>query len=169
MTHRPTLKTDRFTLSPLVLSDEPAIEHYVSDIRIAWMVSSITHPNPEGATRAFLERVVDPANPDVTWSIRQEDTLLGVITLRGNGELGYWLGPDHWGKGIMTEAGKAVVDHAFARGETRVHAQRFADNEASGRVLEKLGLNKVGFDEPEFCPTRDAIVEKYLYERKNDG
>ena len=167
-TDRPTLTTDRLILTPLRLEDEPWIEPYVSDIRIARMVSSITYPNPPGATRAFLKRVVDPENPDITWAIERGQTGLGVITLRGDGELGYWLGPDHWGQGIMTEAGQAVVAFAFARGETRLHAERFADNGASGKVLEKLGLKPTGVQSSETCTTRNERVQKLFYERLRD-
>ena len=166
---RPTLTTERLTLKPVTLEDENEIEKYVSDIRVARMVSSITHPNPPGATRAFLKRVIDPENPDITWAIRQDVALLGVITLRGDGEIGYWLGPEHWGQGIMTEAGKRIVAYAFSRGDVRVHAQRFDDNPASGRVIEKIGMTFTGHGTPEFCPLRNKNVPKLLYERLRDG
>jgi len=161
---RPTLRTERLTLQPLALEDEADIEALLTDRRIARMTTSISYPNPAGATRAFLERVIDPKNADITWAIRQGDICLGVITLRGTGELGYWLGPNYWGQGIMTEAGKAVVAHAIARGETRIHAQHFIDNPASGRVMEKLGLACIGPGKPMFCKARGETMEQLQYE-----
>jgi len=166
--HRPILTTNRLILKPLALEDETAIERLLEDPRIARMTSSISFPNPSGATQGFLERVIDAANPDITWAINRNDDLLGVITLRGDGELGYWLGPEHWGQGIMTEAGQAIVAFGFERGETRIHAQHFIDNPTSGRVMEKLGLVKIGMGTPVYCPSRDKTVEQLLYERMRD-
>jgi len=56
-------------------------------------------------------------------------------------ELGFHLLPASWGKGLATEAARAVIDHAFntvaARG---LFAGHHPDNAASRRVLEKLGF-----------------------------
>lgn len=55
-------------------------------------------------------------------------------------EMGYWLGEPFWGRGIMTEAVKAMTSYAFARFDLyRVYAGVFASNPASARVLEKAG------------------------------
>jgi len=162
---RPTLETGRLILKPLTLEDEEAIEDLLKDPRIARMTTSISFPNPKGETLAFLKRVIDPENLDITWSIRMNERVLGVITLRGSGEMGYWLGPEHWGAGIMTEAGEAVITHAIERGDTRVHAQHFFDNPASGRVMEKLGMTRIGEGTRMFSKARNETVRQVLYER----
>jgi RimJ/RimL family protein N-acetyltransferase len=55
-------------------------------------------------------------------------------------EIGYWLGRAAWGRGIATEALRAVSDLAFARHDVgRLQACVFAWNPASVRVLEKAG------------------------------
>lgn len=55
-------------------------------------------------------------------------------------EIGYWLGEAFWGRGIATEAVRAVTQWAFSRfGICRVEAVVFAWNPASMRVLEKAG------------------------------
>jgi hypothetical protein len=38
---------------------------------------------------------------------------LGTDVSRRSGEIGYWLGPPFWGRGIATEALRAVTDYAF--------------------------------------------------------
>jgi RimJ/RimL family protein N-acetyltransferase len=55
-------------------------------------------------------------------------------------EIGYWLAEPFWGRGIATEAVKAMTTYAIAKHAlTRVYA-RVADwNTASVRVLEKAG------------------------------
>ena len=55
--------------------------------------------------------------------------------------LGYWLGEDFWGRGIMTDAVAAFIDFCFENFPfRRVSAEVFANNPASARVLEKAGF-----------------------------
>ena len=60
--------------------------------------------------------------------------------LRRSAELGYWLGEEYWGRGIMTEAVRLVTDYAFKSFDiNRIYAGIIEYNAASGRVLEKNG------------------------------
>lgn len=59
---------------------------------------------------------------------------------RVGAEIGYWLGRPHWGRGIATEAVKAITAQAFAHFDfLRLQASVFSWNPASARVLEKAG------------------------------
>lgn len=75
------------------------------------------------------------------------DERLGDVSLapiddrRGWANLGFWIHPDHQGEGYATEAARLVVTHGFT--ELRLHrisATIVASNEASQRVVEKLGF-----------------------------
>jgi len=56
-------------------------------------------------------------------------------------ELGYCLGKDHWGRGIATEASRAVVRFGFeSKKLERIIAVVIPENTASWRVLEHIGL-----------------------------
>lgn len=58
-----------------------------------------------------------------------------------SGELGYWLSPEYWGKGIMTQAVGQICREAFAKFDiVRIYAEPFAHNQGSRRVLEKAGF-----------------------------
>lgn len=87
------------------------------------------------------------------FSIRERESrrLLGVIGLESlshlheSAELGYWLRTDTWGKGLMTEAGRAVLDWTF--GTVNAHRVRVAaatDNHASLSVIGRLGFRFEG-------------------------
>lgn len=53
-------------------------------------------------------------------------------------ELGYYIGADYWGKGIMTEAVRLACKHVFGSTDiVRIYAEPFAENIGSCRVLEK--------------------------------
>lgn len=62
--------------------------------------------------------------------------------------LGYWMGRDFAGRGLMTEAVGAVLPFVFETlGLHRIHAAFLPDNIASRRVLEKNGFKEEGFAE----------------------
>jgi RimJ/RimL family protein N-acetyltransferase len=68
----------------------------------------------------------------------------GIRMARGHAqeaELGYELHPDHWGRGYATEAARHMLAFAFQTLHLqRVWAQCVAENTASMRVLERLGV-----------------------------
>ncbi|MCI5076784.1 GNAT family protein [Oricola sp.] len=80
-------------------------------------------------------------------------TILGGITLgnvrRGvsqSGQIGYWMGERHKGKGIMSEALALLCTHAFgACGLHRLEAACIPDNTRSIRLLEKAGFEREGY------------------------
>lgn len=63
----------------------------------------------------------------------------------GRAELGYLLGREYWGAGYMQEAASALVDFAFGTlGLRRLEAEIDPRNEASARLLERVGFVKEG-------------------------
>jgi RimJ/RimL family protein N-acetyltransferase len=59
--------------------------------------------------------------------------------------VGYWLGDQFWGRGIMSEVVIAVTDFCFGNFPLRrISAEVFANNPASARVLEKAGFTFEG-------------------------
>ena len=60
-------------------------------------------------------------------------------------DIGYELAPHHWGHGYATEAARAMVDFGFRDlSLRRISSWCIADNEASARVLERLGFTQEG-------------------------
>ena len=87
------------------------------------------------------------------------DTLLGGLTLaqvqRGvtqSAVLGYWMGAHYAGKGLMTEAVRAVVAYAFDTLHlNRIEAACLPHNVASTRLLEKVGFQREGYARKYLC------------------
>jgi [ribosomal protein S5]-alanine N-acetyltransferase len=62
--------------------------------------------------------------------------------------LGYWMGQEFVGQGLMTEAVEAAIPFAFdTLGLHRIHAAFLPTNAASRRVLEKNGFREEGYAE----------------------
>src|SRR5262249_48151677 len=60
-------------------------------------------------------------------------------------ELGYWIGVPFWGHGYATEAARAVVGYGFENFDlNRIYAAHFVGNDASGKVLRKVGMRYEG-------------------------
>ena len=56
-------------------------------------------------------------------------------------ELGYWLGVDYWGRGIMPEAAMEILRHAFEDcNMKKVWCAYYDGNTKSARVQEKCGF-----------------------------
>lgn len=84
--------------------------------------------------------------------LKEDGKAIGAISLKMKGhtdfterddecELGYWLGKPFWGRGIMPEAGREVLRHAFEDlGMTKVWCAYYDGNLKSKRVQEKLGF-----------------------------
>lgn len=68
------------------------------------------------------------------------------------GEVGYWLGVDFWGKGITTEAVLRLTKHAFNDlGLKRLWARYMFENHRSGSVLKKAGFeDRYDIDDTDF-------------------
>jgi len=89
----------------------------------------------------------------------------GLSLIEGEVALGYWIARREWGRGYASEAARAVVELARVLGHSRVVASHYADNLASGRVLEKTGFRPTGRVFERFnklrgiaCPAREHEV-----------
>ena len=84
------------------------------------------------------------------------------------GTVAYYLAERAWGKGYMTEVLRRVIDFAFdGLGLNRVEADHFAENPASGRVMEKAGMTKEGYARQKYCKNgvfHDAVLYGILKE-----
>lgn len=76
---------------------------------------------------------------------------IGVFGPPAHREVGYWIGREHWGRGIATAALEEMLSLCAER---PLHAHVAKHNPASIRVLEKCGFRLLGED-PEFS-TRDG-------------
>jgi RimJ/RimL family protein N-acetyltransferase len=123
------------------------------------LVSSANNPNVSRGLMARFPYPYTPADgeewirratsddPATHFAICVDGSAVGGIgfhprsdVARRTAEIGYWLGEPYWGRGIATEALRAVTEYAFqSRDLIRLQAHVFDWNRASARVLEKAG------------------------------
>ena len=153
MLQQPELSTTRLRLRPFRLEDGPVVQRLAGAWEIADTTANIPHPYEEGMAESWIASHADTfkTGEQVTFAVTRHagDELIGAIGLvldRGYlGELGYWIGLPYWGQGYCTEAGRAVIEYAFGElGLQRVFARALRRNQASRRVLEKLGMRHEG-------------------------
>jgi ribosomal-protein-alanine N-acetyltransferase len=150
----PTLETDRLILRRMTPSDAEAVFAYASDPEVTRYVVWDTHRSIQDS-RAFLELAVQKyksgGEPD--WGIvyKGDHHFVGTCGFVGwdvdhaRAEIGYVLSRKYWGRGLMPEALRAMIAFGFERmGLNRIEARCIAENAASARVMEKVGMTYEG-------------------------
>lgn len=152
--YEPLIDTERLILRPLTQADAAVVQFLAGDKAIASTTLSIPHPYNQGQAMKWIKNIKgDIADgKSVVFAITENNNgnLLGTVGLLINkehdrAEMGYWIGKDYWGKGYCTEAAVAVLEYGFeSLGLNRIFANHFKGNGASGRVMQKIGLNYEG-------------------------
>jgi len=167
-------ETGRLRLRRLRPSDEPALVALDSDAEVMRYIGS------RGGTPAeILSRVRERISADhgaVGWWLvedKTEETFRGIAGLLPmpegpDVELAYRFTRASWGRGIATEAARALIDYAFAGARlARLVAVTFPENSASRRVLEKGGFVYDGMtDYKEFRVDHFAVTAEMWRARR---
>lgn len=124
-------------------ANNPKIAHNMRD--------GFPYPYTLEKGREWLE-IANNSDSNHNFAITINDNAIGGIGLavgtdieRISAELGYWLGEEYWGQGIVSSALKGILDYGFnTLGLERIFATPFDHNIASRKVLEKNGFNLEG-------------------------
>lgn len=157
------MRSERLFLRPGWDEDWQEIFTQIADEAVARNLAQVPWPYTAVDARAYAGRVQDGRHPHflITVPGGQGAELIGCIGIKPGedcGELGYWIGQQHWGRGFATEAARAVMSLARTLGHRQLRARHFADNPASGRVLRKLGFAPTGAVSESFSPARGAMA-----------
>ena len=150
----PTLETPRLILRRLQLEDAPDVFAYASDPEVARYTTWSAHRSLEDSLefvraqlRAYEEGQVAP------WAMvdRQSGRVIGTAgfvawaPVHARAEIGYAMGRAYWGRGLMTEAVRAILRFGFEHmGLNRIEGRCMPENPASARVMEKAGMRYEG-------------------------
>lgn len=142
------IETPRLVLRAPIRGDVPDLVKLADNKAIAEKLSRLPHPYTRADAIGFIEIIAQ--RPDERpYAITLNDQFIGVVGFTFHPgelpELGYWLGEPHWGKGIMSEAVKGLIEAAFATHLfPRIKARALVSNDASQNVLSKAGFIRTG-------------------------
>jgi ribosomal-protein-alanine N-acetyltransferase len=152
----PEIRTRRLILRQPTMKDAKWYFEYFSRPEIVWGGGEPGPKNMTVAREEYREYLVD--------LYRKRRGFRWVITLKGEGqpigtlgfykwapsasyqaEMGYDLAKAHWGKGIMSEAMRAVIDFGFEKMElNRIEVYIMPRNKRSIRMIKSLGFKREG-------------------------
>jgi ribosomal-protein-alanine N-acetyltransferase len=137
---------ERCTIRPWRLEDAESVAKHANNRKV-WIALRDLFPHSYTIQNAheFLQRAISE-QPTTKFCAKVEGVAAGGIGIRLGQDvnrhtagLGYWLGEEFWGRGIMPQAVAALTDFCFDNFPLRrIYAETFANNAASARVLEKV-------------------------------
>jgi RimJ/RimL family protein N-acetyltransferase len=162
-------RTERLLLRPIWPEDASALYEAVADESIVRNLARAPWPYTPCDAAQFAALDHDAMHPNFMLMLRTDGApvLIGSCGLAdsdGEAELGYWLARPYWGRGLATEAARAVVGVAKALGHRKLVSGHFTDNPSSGRVLRKVGFQPLGRVEQRYSAGRGGHVDCALYE-----
>ena len=155
--------------------DCDALVHHANNRNI-WinLRDRFPYPYTREDGKRWLE-IATEIKPETNFAIAVQGEAIGAIGFSiqsdvgyRSAEIGYWLGEGFWGRGIATQALRAVTDYAFEHYDLcRLYAHVFEWNIASARVLEKAGYTLEA--RLKKSVTKDErTIDQLLYARTTD-
>ena len=149
------LETERLILRRFTIGDAPQMyANWASDPVVTEFLTWPPHSSEEVSRQVLDSWVEGYARPDAyNWALelKENGEVIGSLSVVradddiGELELGWCMSRAHWGRGLMPEAAKAVVDYQFNEvGANRVCAKHDVNNPKSGRVMQKIGMRPEG-------------------------
>jgi ribosomal-protein-alanine N-acetyltransferase len=166
------LELKHCNIRPWRMDDAESIARHANNRKIWLGVRDLfPHPYTIEDAREFLQRAITE-QPEMKFCVEIERVAVGGIGVhpgqdvhRHTATIGYWLGEQFWGRGIMTEAVTAVTDFCFDNFPLRrISAEVFSNNPASARVLEKAGFTFEGRLKNHVLKDR-KLLDSLLYAR----
>lgn len=170
------LKFGEYRIRDLVLDDAPDIARHADNQNVARVLRDLfPSPYSEADARNFIGHI-SIEEPHLAFAIANENEAFGVIgyhpgqdVYRYSAEIGYWIGEEYWGQGIMTRAVTSFSTYLFeAFAFNRLFAGTFSSNPASARVLEKAGFSKEGVQRGHVTKNGE-FLDEHLYARLRPG
>lgn len=145
------LETDRLILRPFEKTDLEDFYEYAKSPNVGPNAGWPPHDNVEGSEKILTTLIEEDEVLAIVW--KESNKVIGSIGLHKDPVrsaqdvkmLGYVLSEDYWGKGIVTEASKAVINYAFQElGVFIISIHHYPFNQRSKRVIEKCGFTYEG-------------------------
>ena len=174
---RTILNTDRLVLRPWRQSDLEDFYEYAKVDGVGQMAGWLPHESIQ-TTQTILDSFISGKK---TFALQFESKVIGSLGVETYREedfpeladqqgrsIGYVLSKDYWGRGLMPEAVKAVINYLFAEENLDfLVISHFVWNDRSRRVIEKCGFSylRPGQHQTRYGTTEDTL--EYILRNPN--
>lgn len=173
------LETERLILRPWTEADAESLFEYAKDDRVGPIAGWPPHTSVENS-REVIKNVL---SVDETYAVclKADNRAIGSIGLLigknsnldlpdTEGEIGYWIGVPFWGQGLIPEATRELIRHAFNDLKLdRLWCGYFDGNIKSKRAQEKCGFVYHHTDKDIYWALMDDIRTEHITCLEPDG
>ena len=160
----PTIKTERLILRRFTEEDIVALFEILKDPAVnkflPWFPLKTLDEAKEFYKQKYEKTYSLPNGYAYAVCLKEDNIPIGYINVdtSDSHDLGYGLRKEFWNKGIITEAGAALIEKVKTDGVPYITATHDINNPASGRVMKKLGMKYRYSYEEQWQPKNFAVI-----------
>ena len=161
---------NNYQIRDFTINDVDSLVRYANDFDVyKYLRDSFPHPYTIQNAEQWLNSILENKSL-LYFALANQDEVIGGIGAvplddvhRFSAEVGYWLGKYFWNKGIVSEALELFCDYLFHNHNfNRLTALVFEGNEASKKVLEKVGFKLEGHHRKSIFKV-NKFIDHYTY------
>lgn len=170
----PTLETERLILRKFTENDLEALYAIYSDVEVnkflPWFPLKSMEETKEFFEERYAKAYAQPLGYRYAICLKSDNIPIGYVNVSTdeNHDFGYGLRKEFWHKGIVSEAGKAVLEQVKKDGMLYVTATHDINNPRSGNVMKSVGMScKYSYEE--LWQPKNFLVTFRMYQLNFDG
>lgn len=169
----PTIKTQRLILRKFTENDLEAIYNIYSDTEVNTFLPWFPLKTRNDAKTFYEKQFECKYNQECAYNyaicLKDNNEPIGYVNVSTDDsyDFGYGLRKEFWHKGIVTEAGKAVIEQLKKDGIPYITATHDVNNPRSGGVMKQLGM-KYQYSYEEQWQPKDILVTFRMYQLNLD-
>lgn len=170
----PRLETERLILRKFTEDDLEALYYIHSDEEVNRFLPWFPLRNMEDARAFYEEQLVSRYREERAYNyavcMKENDYPVGYVnvSMDDSYDFGYGLRREFWHRGIITEAGKAVIEQLLRDGIPYITATHDVNNTRSGRVMKRLGMKYRYSYQEQWQPKNIQVIFR-MYQLNLDG
>ena len=170
----PRLETDRLILRKFTEDDLEALYYIHSDEEVNRFLPWFPLRNMEDARAFYEERFMSRYREERAYNyavcLKENDYPVGYVnvSMDDSYDFGYGLRREFWHRGIITEAGKAVIEQLWKDGIPYITATHDVNNPRSGSVMKRLGMKYRYSYQEQWQPKNIQVIFR-MYQLNLDG
>ena len=170
----PCLETDRLILRKFTEDDLKALYYIHSDEEVNRVLPWFALRNMEDARAFYEERFMSRYREDRAYNyavcLKENDYPVGYVnvSMDDSYDFGYGLRKEFWYRGIITEAGKAVIEQLRIDEIPYITATHDVNNPRGGRVMKRLGMKYRYSYQEQWQPKNIQVIFR-MYQLNLDG